>query len=84
MASIKLKLKEAVENYQNQFPTEQRPNHLKMAVEIGISPNTMSRYVNNKVERPELSVVARFCDYLGITDIRDVFELVDDEEEPTE
>lgn len=80
MKELRIKLREAIETYQAQFPPDERPNHLRIAADVGISTNTMSRYMNNKVERPELAILARFCDYLSIDDLNDLFELVEAEE----
>lgn len=80
MGEIRIKLRDALEKYQDQFPPDERPNHLKIAVEVGISPNTLSRYLNNKVERTELSVIAKLCEYLNIRDMNDLFEYVEEDD----
>lgn len=80
MKALRLKLREAIEKHQAQFPPDKAPNHLRIAADVGISTNTMSRYMNDKVARPDLAVLARFCDYLGIDDLNDLFELVELEE----
>ncbi len=81
MSKVRLKLREAIENYISKFPEGERPNHLKIAVEMDISPNTLSRYINNRVQQTDLVVISKLCDYLGIRDFNDLFELVDTEEQ---
>ncbi|MEM6285282.1 MAG: helix-turn-helix transcriptional regulator [Chloroflexota bacterium] len=80
MGAIKVKVREAIDRYQDQFPDDERPTQLQIAVGAGISPVTLSRYTTGKIERPELTVVARLCDYLGIRDMNELFEYVDDVE----
>jgi len=81
MNQVRLKLRERIKEYTDRFPEEERPNHLKIAVEVDISPNTLSRYINNKVQQTDLEVLAKLCDYLGVTDFNDIFELVEEEED---
>lgn len=79
MADIRMKILEAVERYQAQFPPEERPTQVKIAVDAGISPATLSRYVNGKAEQPSLKVIAKLCVHMGIKDMNDMFELVEEE-----
>ncbi|MEM6281625.1 MAG: helix-turn-helix transcriptional regulator [Chloroflexota bacterium] len=81
MSEIKVKIREVIEAYQETFPPEERPTQLQIAVGAGISPTTLSSYMTGKVKRTELAVVAKLCKYLGIRDMNDLFEYVDDEEE---
>lgn len=81
MAEIKVKLREIIDNYQAQFAPEDRPSQLKIAVEAGVSPTTLSHYTTGKVQRPDFEVVAKLCKYLGVRDMNELFEYVEDEEE---
>ena len=80
MTKIYVKVREAIEQHQNQFPADERPSQAKIAIECGINPVTLSRYITGKVERPDLAVVAKLCDYLGIEDMNDIFELHKEDE----
>ena len=67
-------MRELIEQYQEQFPPEDRPSQAQIAVGCGISPVTLSRYVNGWIDRPDLTLVAKLCDYLGIEDMNEIFE----------
>jgi transcriptional regulator with XRE-family HTH domain len=79
MADIRLKILQAVEKYQAQFPPGERPTQVKIAVDAGISPATLSRYVNGKAEQPSLKVLAKLCAHMGIKDMNEMFELIEEE-----
>jgi len=79
MADIRLKLREAMQQYRRDFEGGKRPTQAQIAVGAGIDPATLSRYLNNRVERTDLAVVAKLCKYLGIQDMNDIFEYVEDE-----
>jgi len=77
---IHFKVREAVERYRNQFPPEEQPTQAKIAHDCGVSLVTLSRYINGRVDRPDLHMVAKLCVYLGIEDMNDIFELQKEDE----
>lgn len=81
MVVMRLRVKEVVERYREQFPPQKRPNQGDIAYEAGIDPAILSRYVTGKIQRPDMSVISRLCTYLHITDANEIFELVEIEDE---
>ncbi len=84
MPEIHFRVREVIESYQDTFPPENRPSQAQIAVACGISPVTLSRYINGWIERPDLTLVAKLCDYLGIDDMNVIFEFVKDPKEGEE
>lgn len=38
----------------------------EMAREIGVSRSTLSGYMNNKVDRPDMRIVGKICKYFNV------------------
>lgn len=39
---------------------------IEVAKAIGVSRNTLKHYLENKVERPDMKVVTKICDYFNV------------------
>lgn len=81
MIVMRLKVKEAVRLYRNQFPKDIRPTQGQVAAAAGIDAGVLSNYVTGKIQRPDMEIISRLCTLLDITDANEIFELVEVEDE---
>lgn len=54
-------------------------SQLQVAKGASVTPGAVGRMYRNQLNRIDTTTVDKVTDYLGITDIRDIFELVQEE-----
>lgn len=80
MKTMRLKIGDAVYQYQNSFPRDERPSLENIAKEAGINPTTLFNYIKGETQRPDLDLIGKLCVYIGIDNVGDIFEFVEIEE----
>ena len=56
----------------------------EIAARLGISVNTLKKWIRQDVKMYDGEIVQKVCDYFGVQDIEDIFYLEEvDEPEPT-
>lgn len=45
-----------------------------------VNPNTVSRYLNDDLQQPNLETVSRLCEVIGIRDMNQVFLVIEEDE----
>lgn len=68
---IKLKLEDLI--------VESGLTQSEVSDKTGVRAASISAYRKNRVERVDLDILARLCEYFDIDDMNDLFEVVDDD-----
>ncbi|PEU03188.1 MULTISPECIES: helix-turn-helix domain-containing protein [Bacillus cereus group] len=72
MRKIKIKLQEVL--------TEKKTSQNKLADILGVSPSTVNELCKGEIKRVNIETLAKVADHFKIDDIRELFEIVEDEE----
>ncbi|WP_422424351.1 helix-turn-helix domain-containing protein [Bacillus sp. PSXD-155] len=72
MRKIKIKLQEVL--------TEKKTSQNKLADILGVSPSTVNELCKGEIKRVNIETLAKVADHFKIDDIRELFEIVKDEE----
>jgi transcriptional regulator with XRE-family HTH domain len=74
---LNTKLKELIEEYQekNRKPDGSKPSQVEIAVNAGVNPSTLSRYMYGHTESYNREVMGKLAKYLGIEDAGLLFTL---------
>jgi transcriptional regulator with XRE-family HTH domain len=71
------RLRELVEEFQrnNRRPDGTKPSQAEIAVNAGVNPSTLSRYMDGKTESYNREVMEKLAKYLGVKNVNELFVL---------
>lgn len=55
--------------------TENEVTQRDFSMMADLNQNTVSRYLSGDMQQPKLETVARICEIIGVTDIKQVFDI---------
>jgi|GEM_PF-2438650 len=62
MAVVRLRIHELLEERY----ADERPTMEEMARSLNMTPKTVSNWIRNRVDKPELQSIAKWADYFGV------------------